>query len=59
MLSLLQERPYPIHLQQVGERPLKLIKEIKKPIIEVCDREKLKGTKREVSFEKVRKATTL
>ena len=51
MLSLPQERPHPIYLQQVEERPLKL--------------EAFKGDEKshyggwrqsEVSFEKVRKA---
>ena len=39
-------------------RSLKLLKEMKKPTIEVGDGKKLKGKKREAPFEKVRKTTT-
>ena len=40
-------------------RSLKLLREMKKPTMEVGDGEKRKGKKREVLFEKVRKAITL
>ena len=40
-------------------RSLKLLKEIKKPTMEIGDGEKLKGKKSEAPFEKLRKATTL
>ena len=40
-------------------RSLKLLREMKKPTMEVGDQEKHKGNKREVPFEKLREATTL
>ena len=40
-------------------RSLKLLRQMKKPTMNVGDGEKLKGMKREAPFEKVRKVTTL
>ena len=38
---------------------MKLLREMKKPTMEVGNGEKLKGKKRKVPFEKLREATTL
>lgn len=56
-----QERPHPIHLQQVEQRPLKLdaFEGDEEVILKVGDRKNIKGKKREFPSKKMRKSKTL